>query len=305
MEEQEKERIEAIIKEYLESTSSEEGYSFNDIKNNLEIDTRDKDKIKEAKNIFKNLTKVKLNYSDNKGCTRIEKITETLKKIINENQLDFDKENNIVLLTRKNADKIEQAIKNDDNYYPFAKTIFDHLGFPAIQANSNRELFAVIREIDRDNSTNVWRYNRNSINEIVKYISNKENKFYEKLEKGEKNLPDELNKCGPGLKSLSSKVCKYLCEFAYHKDNYYINDTFVRHALLFYLKYYDAPMPTKGRKKITSSGQVDSNDFTYEELFNALDNLNKKRKERHEDGDITKSELDHILWYCYKSFNPF
>lgn len=42
------------------------------------------------------------------------------------------------------------------------------------------------------------------------------------------------------------------------------------------------------------------NDLSYELLFEKLETLREAaEKEGHE---LTRNELDHIIWYCYKSF---
>lgn len=206
-------------------------------------------------------------------------------------------ENNIVLLTKDNAEKVERLFQQDDDYFPFSRKLFDHYGLDKVKTDEDRALFAVARELDRDNSTNVWRYKRNpeSFYNMVSYI--KENKnFFDRLEQGDPTLPDEIvTNCGPGLKSLSSKICKYLCEFAFpEKDHYYINDSYVRRMMLPYLDHYLVEHPDIG-----SSYAVDK--MTYKELYKWLTKLHKARDEKYND-HITKTQLDCILWYCYKSF---
>lgn len=210
----------------------------------------------------------------------------------------LEAQDNLVLLTKQNADKIEDLVRNDDDYFPFAQKLFDYYGFSRVKVNKDKSLFAVVREIDRDNSTNVWRYrtNRDSFNKMISYITESKNDFFDRLEKGETTLPDLIvDQCGTGLKSLSSKVCKYLCEFAFQKDNYYINDKTIRHILLFYLDFYHID-----HSEINSVYAVDKMD--YQTLCGWLSKLHIARNETYKD-KITKSELDHILWYCYKSFD--
>lgn len=250
--------------------------------------------------------KLKIRYNTkNKiiGLSTNEKKRE-LDLLIEANSLDtaFDKNNNtIVLLTADNAKKIEDAIKKDNNYFPFANIIYKYyenlVGCEGIKENKDNSLFAIIREIDRDNSTNVWRYkkNRKSFNEMIEYITDSKNDFWIRLEQGDEKLPDDIcKKCGSGLKSLSSKVCKYLCEYANFGDNYYINDSFIRAMLLFYLDAYDV-----NHEKLNTIHSVSTK--SYEELYYWLDQLHQARDKKHDD-EIKKSELDHIMWYCYKSF---
>ena len=217
------------------------------------------------------------------------------KNFIAEHKLETDTtpDGEIVLLTRQNADIVEKLIASDDNYFPFSRELFNYYKLPKIKNPNDKALFAVLREIDRDNSTNVWRYgqNRDSLYAVCNYIHDPKNKFFGKLKAGYRSLPDDIAKCGKGLKSFSSKVCKYLCEFAYGKDNYYINDSVVRRVLLFYLDYYKVD-----HSKINSILKVDD---PYVDLFDLLEKLRNKANTKH-GGKITRSELDHILWYCYK-----
>lgn len=250
--------------------------------------------MKKQKNLLKGGLRImpKIRYGNR------EKIIEESKEFdefIRKNNLLVD--GSIVLLTKENVEIIESLIEEDPDYFPFSKFLFESFGTNKIKNNTERTLFAVAREIDRDNSTNVWRYkkNRDSFNNMIEYISNPNNLFFERLERGDISLPDEIvNQCGPGLKSLSSKICKYLCEFAFQKDNYYINDSFVRGLLLFYLDYYNI-----GHPGISSTHAV--NTMSYIELHNLLQELHTARNKKYND-KITKSELDHIMWYCYKSF---
>lgn len=277
-------------------------YQFSEIKSSLNL--RSKEDNKKAKKIFNKLTGVRLFYSKRKnGSDKIHKITNDLEKLIKDNNLDFDANSWIVLLTEANATKIEELISKDPDCFPFSQIIFNYFGYNNVINNNKMALFAVIREIDRDNNTNVWRYkkNRKSFNNLVNYIADPNNKFFEKLKKGYKDLPDIICKnCGNGLKSLSSKVCKYLSEFAEFGDNYYINDRFIRHALLFYLDFYGVKKVTSSGKKINSTKEVDK--LSYENLFDLLQKLHSARDKKHQNQPITKNNLDHIIWYCYKSF---
>ena len=131
---------------------------------------------------------------------------------------------------------------------------------------------------------------------MIEYISDPDNNFFERLEEGDDSLPDKiLHECDAGFKSLSSKICKYLCEYYCEKDNYYINDSFIRAMLLFYLDYYEVE-----HTEVISIGKVNS--MSYKELHGWLTKLHEASNKKHQ-CKITKSELDHILWYCYKSFD--
>ena len=207
-------------------------------------------------------------------------------------------ENNIVELTKENSILIENEIKNDYDYIPFAKIVYNSLGKENIINKDKFSLIALIREIDRDNSTNVWRYRKkdrpieeNGIIRITDYII-ANNTFFERLEKGDIYLIDEIiDYCGKEVTSLSSKICKYLSEYLYEKDNYYINDKYIRCALPFYLDKYN--LTFYGKKTDLYYANM-----SYVSLFNYLESIKNKLN-----NGLSRSNIDHIIWYSYKSYN--
>ena len=263
---------------------------------------------------YDNETNAKLSYDKNNK--KIDKLSYELKKLVKNCELKHD--HNIVLLNKKNADKIKEEINKDDYYIPFARILYNHYtnNNKAIDEfiNNNKErvkdpIFIVMREIDRDNNTNVWRYKdkRGNFIKIYEYIKDKNNKFFEELKAKKQDLPDKLTEISDiGIKSLSSKICKYLCEYIYDEDGYFINDKYIRHALPFYLEYYQIEFPkiiNKEGKKVTIESSKDCDKLTYKDLFDSLNKLLTKVNEKVKEEDkITKNELDSIIWYSYKSF---
>ena len=61
--------------------------------------------------------------------------------------------------------------------------------------------------------------------------------------------------------------------------------------MLFYLDYYEVP-----HNKYNKSKEL--YEEKYKDLYNMLDEL--KRKVEKE--GLTRREIDHIIWYCYKSY---
>lgn len=252
---------------------------------------------------YDDFNKVPLKYNESKSLTKITEISPILRELISAKKLDFD--DGLVLLTKDNAAKIEEAIKEDDDYFPFFERLFISFSFSDIQQDKGRALFACIREIDRDNSTNVWRYgDRDSIDKIVKYISSPQNNFWDELKIGKRSLPDELVEVGgTGIKSLSTKICKYLSNEASKKDKkyahdcYYINDRIVKGVLLFYLDHYGVE-----HEKIKTANKLKN--IKYIDFFNLLEMLNEAAEKKH-GTKLSRNELDHILWYCYKSFKIY
>ena len=204
----------------------------------------------------------------------------------------------LVLLNERNSKKVEKMILEDDGYIQFTKMVYTHYKnssfFRKFPRYNRDAIFSLIRIIDIENSTNVWRYNREAINKMVEHILNKNNDFWGRLKKGDPKLVDDLknvSKTDVGEpKSLASKVCKY---FAQHilrnNDLFYINDKFVRKVLPFYLKYYCDD-------KETTFTFVEN--ASYEELYRLLSKLHAEIRNRGE--KLDKSCLDHIMWYCYK-----
>ena len=309
--------VEEYLDDYLRLEEDEQGFKnskdfskFIYNKSDKHIDKNDKITKDIIGLIYEDRMGAKLIYDKNN--TKIKKTTYEFKKLVKKLKLD-KKKNNIISLNKSNAKIIRNKMSRDASYIPFSKILYDYY------TNSNSKkgiiihngrnkknfvedpLFIIMREIDRDNNTNVWRYKskRESFIKIYKFIRNKRNKFFEKLENGdsEHDLPDVLTKAsGANIKSFASKICKYLSEYIYGKDNYFINDNIIRHALPFYLISYKLPF-----EGIESS--KDCEKLKYVELYNLLEKLQNKANEGvKKAGKITKDELDRIIWYSYKSF---
>ncbi len=290
----------------------------------------------------------RVRYNGYKGMyeyTKIKYTTDEFDKLVQYNNLETV--GNIVLLNKHNADIVEYLIKNDPDYIPFAKYIFEYfkndkeIGLEGIKENQANSLLAIIREIDRDNSTNTWRYgNKQAIINVVEYIKKNSKDFFDHLESFDKNLPETIiEEAGRAIRkddeekrneirSLASKICKYLYEYFCEGEaidagkksrghdgvGYYINDTYIRSALLFYLDYYEEKVDgdkVKEYRKIEEDNKRRKSsralyDISYNELYdmlNKLHNLSDEVAKQEGKEKITKSELDHIIWYCYKSFN--
>ena len=254
-----------------------------------------------VRELFEDYNAAELKYNKNKKRTLITKVSPVLQKLIADYKLDI----HIILLTRENANKIERIISSDPNYFGFSKIIYqkyynDFKNNNDIWAKRNDSLFALFRILDVDNSTNVWRYKykRDNFNRMLDYMVDPKNEFFANLKKGDVNLPDILSSAavgGTAVKSFSSKVCHYICIEAFGKDHYYKNDKFIRAALPFYLDEYVV------NHNIKTKGNVDN--WSYKKLHETLESLLEAANKKHNNKpEITKGELDHIIWYCYKSF---
>ena len=137
---------------------------------------------------------------------------------------------------------------------------------------------------------------------MVEFIINKDKGFWEDLKAGKPELVDGLisaaiageekskySQKSEGPRSLASKICKYLSIYTFGKDNYYINDRFVRNVLPHYYRYYLSMI-------------IDENDVekaSYCQLHKLLSDLHNCAQIKKE--NLTKNELDHLMWYSYKN----
>lgn len=211
------------------------------------------------------------------------------------------KDDFVVEITNQNSAIIEQHINDNASYNAnFTGKIYEYHKnknggvFPTSGLNAEEALTDVVRMIDLENSTNIWRYKskRPYIKNMVNFMINPESNFWDDLKNGRVDLIDRLleqsgAKDNSGPKSLASKICKYLCEIMYGLDNYYINDGVVRRVLPYYLNYYGIEMPTRNKTKFDS--------MSYQDLFNCLEKVKEASK-----SNLKRTEIDHIMWYCYR-----
>lgn len=212
----------------------------------------------------------------------------------------------LILLNKFNSNKVEDAIKNDFAYVNYVKMVCEsikanHGGvFPE---NDKASIVALVKIIDYENSTDVWVHCNDSFFKMVEFIINPKHKFWDDLKIGDPNLVVRLTDFSKGkvwrkprgktekeekeaeFSSLASKTCKYLAQYVLGKDYYYINDKFIRKVLPYYFHYYLGKRISIGRNE-------------YIKLFNCMKELHD---EISKTDTLTKNELDHIMWYCYKS----
>lgn len=228
-----------------------------------------------------------------------------LNLLVTDKNIEIDRTNNLVKLTKSNSKIIEKLIIDDYGYISLANMIYKQLcienngSFPNTKSVWN----ALVRIIDLDNSTQVWRFHRHDFHNIIDYIIEPSNKFIDRLSCGDVSLVDEIkNSMQPvNIKSLPSKICKYTSEYMNFGDNYFINDYYIRSMLPFYLDYYHVDWSNIcDRNSLTMKTRREA--LSYQVLFKLLNALLKKINENGQE-TLTKSELDHIIWYCYKSYS--
>lgn len=207
----------------------------------------------------------------------------TLKSIKTAN-LQSD-ENYMYALTKENAKKARNLIKNDSKYGESSyKKYYEKLG-KKLEDYSKEEIKMILKEIASSNSTHTSNIN---IDILSDYIFNNKKDFLFKLESGSAELVDEISFIDGFIrreKSFASKVCSYLCELEFGKSNFAVNDSVVRTMLPYYLNYF-------GIAKVTSKKLENC---SYKELVGYIDKIKNKLKE-----NLSFEEIDNILWYCYK-----
>ena len=84
------------------------------------------------------------------------KVNDDLNKLVEDNNLKWDEDKRMIELNKHNSEIIENLIKNDYAYIPFAEMVYDHFCntkggiFPT---NDEYAWTALARIIDIDNST--------------------------------------------------------------------------------------------------------------------------------------------------------
>ena len=109
-------------------------------------------------------------------------LSDELRMLKDKEGLEIDK-NNLVELTKSNSEIIEKLIKEDDGYIDFSKIVFEHVinengadfASNADQEKRKEAWTKLVRMIDLVNYTQVWRFKRDSLKELVNFIINDKN----------------------------------------------------------------------------------------------------------------------------------
>ena len=226
------------------------------------------------------------------------------------NSLDVVNKNNnslkyVISLTKNNANNINKLIKNDPTYkIGLAEATYKNFNVDRRMLETNKDvLYIILREIDIDNSTQMFRFDKSlPFDEMINYIQNPNNHFFDKLLDPQRYeyLPDDLASSivsSDKTRSLPSKICKYLLEFlSGNNDKYFISDKVVRKMLIVYLDAYGIKHKLRG---LNSAEKL-----TYKQYFDYLKALQIKINQNLIFGNpnyLTKHDIDHIIWYSYKS----
>ncbi len=193
-------------------------------------------------------------------------------------------ENYMIALTPDNAAKAFECIKRNKRYEKSSYEEYYNQLNKKLRDYSREELKNILWRVARSNST---RSSNENISVITDWIFKNLTQFLKRLEKGDAALVDELAAI-KGLsrkeKSLSSKMCSYLCELEFKQSKFAVNDTVVRRILPYYFKYYEVSAENKALEK-----------YSYSEIMTLIDKIAEKLPEK-----MNYTEIDQIIWYCYR-----
>lgn len=154
---------------------------------------------------------------------------------------------------------------------------------------STEAYYEIINRIATENST---RTSKETMKCLAAYCANPDNNFLSRVESGDQHLVDAMlrhlvQNGSRKDKSLVSKVCRYLNEWLYGGCAYTINDSVVRAVLPYYLAYYKIDRNLWQNKNFEKLSYAE-----FYEIFSAV---------RDEVKVLNNHQLDHLIWYAYKS----
>lgn len=191
----------------------------------------------------------------------------------------------MIALTPDNAAKALECIKGNKRYEKSSYEEYYNKLNKKLRDYSKEELKNILWCVARSNST---RSSNENISVIADWVFKNLTQFLKRLEKGDTTLVDELttiNGLSRKEKSLSSKICSYLCELEFKQSKFAVNDTVVRRILPYYLNYYGISNQNKALEN-----------YSYSEIIAFIDKIavNLPRK-------MNYTEIDQIIWYCYRN----
>lgn len=194
-------------------------------------------------------------------------------------------ENYMIALTPDNAAKALECIKGNKRYEKSSYEEYYNKLNKKLRDYSKEELKNILWCVARSNST---RSSNENISVIADWVFKNMTQFLKRLEKGDTTLVDELttiNGLSRKEKSLSSKICSYLCELEFKQSKFAVNDTVVRRIMPYYLNYYGISNQNKALEN-----------YSYSEIIAFIDKIavNLPRK-------MNYTEIDQIIWYCYRN----
>ena len=237
-------------------------------------------------------------------------INEVLKFQINED--GFPK------LTEKNVKLINFIINNDSNYRSdndeenVKSTLNLVKQFKNEQSKENLE--KIIKAVDKQNSTHLsvsgnkkgkgLKENKEGIEKTTDYIFNiiGVTELKNKIEKGDCSLVDDIAVNAINNRyiiSFASKFCTYISRYMFNNDKFSIYDGVMAKILpYYYFKYSNNHEIIKiNNRIIQQKGYKWYHDIIKTIIKGASKEITDISGEKYE---ITRKDLDHLLWYYYK-----
>ena len=202
-------------------------------------------------------------------------------------------------LTERNADIVIATIENDPKYLEKAREVFRRIAGalplfkPSASGNidcddlynnfTSAQMYDIVRQIKIDNK--IIGCPNSQIELIRNFIMDRSNHFFCRNLRGDLSLVEDLNNFlgTSGTRrewSLSSKICKFLNNYLYGKDDYFIYDSVVLRLLPRYRAAYGLPPM--------------SVDY-YTDFYAALEDLRSRVCPT-----LTRRQIDQIIWYTNK-----
>lgn len=207
----------------------------------------------------------------------------TTDKELKEKGLRYD-DNYMYALVKENYEAVNKMIENSPKYSSCQKK-YENADFDSFEEQRWVEF---IIDINAENST---RASRKTCEYLAKtmYQRGRQNSWQFEV-KDVDYFVNELSKMNFRYeKSLISKILKYHDLWRYaDKDTFVVNDRIIRQVLPYYLKYY----------KITEFADKRSyptrDDMSYSNLHSMISAIQEKT-------NLSKHQIDQIIWYCYKN----
>lgn len=194
-------------------------------------------------------------------------------------------ENYMIALTPDNAAKALECIKGNKRYEKSSYEVYYNKLGKSLRDYSKEELKNILWCVARSNST---RSSNENISVIADWVFKNLTQFLKRLEKGDTTLIEELatiKELSRKEKSLSSKICTYLCELEFKQSKFAVNDTVVRRILPYYLNYYGISTENKALEN-----------YSYSEIIALIDKIAANLPPK-----MNYTEIDQIIWYCYRN----
>lgn len=210
-------------------------------------------------------------------------------------------------LIEKNVKLIDFIIKNDSNYRSDndASNVSSTLNLVKQYKNeqSKENLEKIIKAIDKQNSTHLSvsgnkKGDNQGIKNTVDYIFDKigVDELNKQIKEGNSSLVDKIAMNSINNRyviSFASKFCTYMSRYMFNDDKFSIYDGIIASILpYYYYKYGDDKEKIIINNKIMQKKGYQWYSSIIDTVIKGATNIEKY--------EISRKDLDHLLWYYYK-----